>query len=416
MRRTQHGVEYPSAPIGMLRVEFDQRTIAVRTQDAHAPTIAQVGARDKQRRIACPNSGGRAAARPGNIRSMSQLPSPSTMYRAFERKDTAYDGVFWLGVRTTGIFCRPVCRARPPKRENVEFFGATSEALHAGYRPCLKCRPLDSGRRPPPLVERLLLAVEREPGRRYRDAELTGLGVDPSTARRQFKRYCGMTFQAYHRARRMGLALQDIRKGRTVLDSQLDQGFESPSGFREAFARLVGTAPSRAGQVGVLHAKWIETPLGAMLALADDRGLHLLDFVDRRGLERALATLSRRLRARVLPGVHPHLANVERELREYFAGTRRTFETPVVLTGSPFQSRVWEALLEIPAGRTWSYAQLAKHIGQPQAVRAVGRANGDNRLSIVVPCHRVIGADGALTGYGGGLARKQKLLDLERGT
>lgn len=346
---------------------------------------------------------------------MSQLPAPATMYRAFVRRDPAYEGVFWLGVRTTGIFCRPTCRARTPNRENVEFFAAPADALHAGYRPCRKCRPLDHGRKPPPLVEKLLVAVESEPGRRYRDAELAAMGVDPSTARRQFKRYCGMTFQAYHRARRMGLALLDIRKGKTVLDSQLDQGFESGSGFRDAFARLVGTAPSRAQDVGVLHAKWLETPLGPMLALADDCGLHLLDFVDRRGLERALAALQKRLHARALPGRHACLDGIERELREYFAGTRRAFATPVALTGSPFQLAVWRALQDIPAGATCSYAELARRIGRPAAVRAVGRANGDNRLSIVVPCHRVIGADGALTGYGGGLARKRKLLDLERG-
>ena len=235
------------------------------------------------------------------------------MYRAFVRRDPAYEGVFWLGVRTTGIFCRPTCRARTPNRENVEFFAAPTEALHAGYRPCRKCRPLDHGRKPPPLVEKLLVAVEQEPGRRYRDAELTEMGIDPSTARRQFKRYCGMTFQAYHRARRMGLALLDIRKGKSVIDSQLDQGFESGSGFREAFTRLVGTAPSRAQDVAVLHAKWLETPLGAMLALADDRGLHLLDFVDRRGLERALEMLQRRLHARVLPGEHRYLTQIERD-------------------------------------------------------------------------------------------------------
>ena len=345
---------------------------------------------------------------------MPQLPAPNTMYRAFVRRDPAYEGVFWLGVRTTGIFCRPTCRARTPKRENVEFFGAPADALHAGYRPCMKCRPLDHGRAPPPLVQKLLLAVETEPGRRYRDAELAEMGIDPSTARRQFKRYCGMTFQAYHRARRMGLALLDIRKGKTVIDSQLDQGFESGSGFRDAFSRLVGAPPSRAASLGVLHARWLETPLGSMLALADDDGLHLLDFVDRRGLERALAMLQKRRRARALPGEHRYLAQIERELREYFAGTRHVFETPVALTGSPFQTRVWKALQQIPAGVTCSYAQLAARIGQPQAVRAVGRANGDNRLSIIVPCHRVIGSDGALTGYGGGLARKQKLLDHER--
>ncbi|MCC7040694.1 MAG: bifunctional transcriptional activator/DNA repair protein Ada [Burkholderiales bacterium] len=349
-----------------------------------------------------------------DTRALRALPAPATMYRALTRHDPAYEGVFWLGVRTTGIFCRPTCRARTPHRENVEFFASTSDALHAGYRPCLKCRPLDHGRAPPPLVARLLAAVERAPSRRFRDSELADLGIDPSTARRQFKRYCGMTFQAYHRARRMGLALLDIRKGKTVLDSQLDQGFESASGFRDAFNRLVGTAPSRAGDLAVLHARWIETPLGPMLAVADDRGLHLLDFVDRRGLERALAMLQRRLKARVLPGAHRHLDGIEAELAEYFAGARTTFATPIVLTGSEFQQRVWRELLTIPAGETRSYAALAVRIGAPKAVRAVGRANGDNRLSIIVPCHRVIGSDGALQGYGGGLARKQKLLDLEQ--
>ncbi len=345
---------------------------------------------------------------------MPRLPTATTMYRALLRHDSAFEGVFWAGVRTTGVFCRVGCRARPPKRENVEFFGAPADALHAGYRPCLKCRPLDHGRKPPPLVERLLLAVEREPRRRFRDAELTGIGIDPSTARRAFKRYCGMTFQAYHRARRMGLALTDIRRGRSVIDAQLDQGFESGSGFRAAFGRILGGAPSRADNIMVLQAKWLETPLGAMLALADDRGLHLLEFVDRRGLERTLGILQRKLEARVLPGEHPHLTRIAGELADYFAGRRLDFATPVVLTGSPFQTAVWRTLRTIPGGTTWSYAGLAGRIGRAASVRAVGRANGDNRLSIIVPCHRVIGSDGSLTGYGGGLWRKQKLLLHER--
>jgi AraC family transcriptional regulator of adaptative response/methylated-DNA-[protein]-cysteine methyltransferase len=125
--------------------------------------------------------------------------------------------------------------------------------------------------------------------------------------------------------------------------------------------------------------------------------------------------LQNRLHARVLPGEHKYLDQIEQELRDYFAGTLKQFATPVVLTGSPFQQRVWTGLQAIPSGATRSYMELALMIGQPTAVRAVGRANGDNRLSIIVPCHRVIGADGSLTGYGGGLPRKQKLLDLERG-
>ena len=300
---------------------------------------------------------------------MTHLPAPATMYRAFARRDPSYEGVFWLGVRTTGIFCRPTCRARTPKRENVEFFGAPAEALHAGYRPCRKCRPLDHGRKPPPLVEKLLRRRGGGAGPALSATRSSPtMGIDPSTARRQFKRYCGMTFQAYHRARRMGLALLDIRKGKTVLDSQLDQGFESGSGFREAFARLVGAAPSRAQDVGVLHAKWLETPLGAMLALADDRGLHLLDFVDRRGLERALAMLQKRLHARVLPGEHRYLdADRARARANISTGTRRDVRRRRSRSPARRSRRACgRRCRTIPAGTTWSYAELAATIGQPQ--------------------------------------------------
>jgi AraC family transcriptional regulator of adaptative response/methylated-DNA-[protein]-cysteine methyltransferase len=336
------------------------------------------------------------------------------MYRALVDHDPAFEGLFFVGVTTTGIFCRPTCRVRTPKRENVEFFATPQDALHAGFRPCRRCRPLDHGGKPPPLVERLLAAVEAEPSERLTDAGLLERGIDPSTARRQFKRYCGMTFHAYHRARRMGLALAGVRQGKTMLDLQLDQGFESGSGFREAFNRIVGTAPSRAHDVDCLYAQWFETPLGPMLAAADERGLALLEFVDRRSLERELTTLQRRLKRRILPGAHRHLTQIETELSAYFAGRSLVFKTPVTLAGSAFQRAVWTELLAISPGETRSYANIAASIGRPASVRAVGRANGDNRLAIIVPCHRVIGADGTLTGYGGGLWRKAWLLEHER--
>ena len=336
------------------------------------------------------------------------------MYRAVVDRDPAFEGIFIVAVRTTRIFCRPTCRVRTPKRENVEFFRSASEALHAGYRPCLRCRPLQREREAPPVVAQLLAAVEADPTHRLRDADLARKGIDPSTARRAFKRYCGMTFHAYHRARRMGLALAGVRQGKSMLDLQLDHGFESGSGFREAFTRLLGTAPSRARDVDCLYARWIETPLGPMLALADDDGLALLEFVDRRGLERELESLQERLGRRILPGAHRHLDQIERELQAYFVGRSLQFATPIALAGSPFQNAVWNALLAIPAGTTRSYAEVAATVGRPAAVRAVGRANGDNRLCIIVPCHRVIGADGTLTGYGGGLWRKQWLLAHER--
>jgi AraC family transcriptional regulator of adaptative response/methylated-DNA-[protein]-cysteine methyltransferase len=336
------------------------------------------------------------------------------MYRALANRDPAYDGIFYVAVKTTRIFCRSVCHARTPKRENVEFYARTHDALYAGYRPCLRCRPLETRGKPAPMVEKLLAAVEADPSGRLREVDLARMGIDPSTARRQFQRYCGMSFHAYHRARRMGMALTGVREGKSMIDLQLDQGFESSSGFREAFAKVFGTAPSLAHDVDCLYAKWFETPLGPMLALANDAGLYLLEFVDRRGLEREVQALRRRLTQRVVPGEHRHLKRIGEELDAYFAGRSLTFATPLQLTGSSFQRAVWETLRAIPPGETLAYADVAAKIGRPAAVRAVGRANGDNKLTLIVPCHRVIGADGTLTGYGGGLWRKAWLLEHER--
>lgn len=354
------------------------------------------------------------ANRPAQLTSMRPLPSRPAMLRAIAARDPACEGIFFTGVKTTGIFCRPTCRAKTPRPENVEFFRTASEALHAGYRPCLRCRPLDAVPNPPPLVEKLRAAVEHAPDGRLTSNELAALGVDPSTARRQFKRCHGMTFQAYQRARRLGLALRAVRAGGRVTDAQLDQGFESASGFRAAFTRLFGEPPASARRQDCLLAQRIATPLGAMLALADDGGLHLLEFVDRRGLEREILRLRRSRHCAIVPGTNTHLAQIRRELGDYFAGRRLTFSTPLVPAGSEFQLRAWRFLQTIPPAETRSYSAMAAALGQPGARRAAGRANGSNVLCLVIPCHRVIRADGSLSGYGGGVWRKQWLLDHER--
>jgi AraC family transcriptional regulator of adaptative response/methylated-DNA-[protein]-cysteine methyltransferase len=151
-----------------------------------------------------------------------------------------------------------------------------------------------------------------------------------------------------------------------------------------------------------------------MLAGATDEGVCLLEFMDRRMLETQLERLGRLLGAEFTPGRHKNLDTLNRQVKEYFEGKQRDFTVPLVLSGTPFQEKVWKELLTIPYGATRSYGQQAKRIGKPGAVRAVGRANGDNRIAILVPCHRVVGSDGKLTGYGGGLWRKQYLLDLEQ--
>jgi AraC family transcriptional regulator of adaptative response/methylated-DNA-[protein]-cysteine methyltransferase len=246
-------------------------------------------------------------------------------------------------------------------------------------------------------------------------------GLDPVQVRRTFKRGFGMTFQAYQRAIRLGTAMKALHEGTPTIDAGMEAGFESDSGFRDAFVRVFGETPGRARGTVLLTATWIETPLGPMLAIAGDAGLELLEFVDRRALETELRELRASTRfarsaqaAAIVPGDHPILKQTADQLREYFAGTRRDFDLPLNQRGSAFQLAAWQALREIPYGETRSYTDMARRVGSPGAVRAIGRVNGQNQIAIVVPCHRVIRADGSLCGYGGGRWRKQWLIDHEK--
>src|SRR5215467_6073977 len=263
------------------------------------------------------------------MKTLELLPPPEMMYRALVTRDPSFEGIFFVGVRTTGIFCRPTCTAKKPARENVDFFARANQALESGYRPCLRCHPLDPNGHPPKLIERLRTEVERAPDGRLTDKELTALAIDPSTARRQFKRHYGMTFQAYHRARRLGLALREVKRGRRVEEARDGSGFESESGFRDAFEKIFGEPPTVAKNQGGLFAERIETPLGSMLAIADDAGLRLLEFVDRRALERELSILRTRLRTNVVPGEHRHLTATRKQLANYFSGKNLEFAVPV---------------------------------------------------------------------------------------
>lgn len=333
-------------------------------------------------------------------------------YAALLVKDSSFDGVFFAGIRTTGIFCRPTCSARKPKAENCEFFKTAEQALLAGYRPCKRCTPLLLPNEPTGAVKQLIDAVENEPEKRWRDSDFNNLGLGSSTARRQFKLRFGLTFVAYARARRMGLALGAIKKGARIIDAQLDAGYQSGSGFRDAFTKTLGATP-RAKTTVLLYAAWLDTPLGPMLAIADETALHLLEFTDRRGLEREIERLRIKRKAAIIPGETPITAIIKKELTEYFAGKLNSFKTPLALNGTPFQQSVWQVLLTIPYGTTRTYAAQANILNKPTAVRAVASANGCNQLAIIIPCHRVIGSDGKLTGYAGGLARKQWLLEHE---
>ncbi len=343
------------------------------------------------------------------------LPAPDVLYRALAARDSAFDGLFVAGVITTGVFCRPTCGARKPKPENVEYFATAADALHHGYRPCKLCNPLGVPGEAPAWLQPLLDDLHADPQRRWKDQDLRNRNLGPDRVRRWFQKHHGMTFHAYGRALRLAVAFGRLASGDGVAESAYGAGYESLSGFTEAVARTTGRSPARSRTFRLVRIARILTPLGPMIAGAADDGVCLLEFADRRMLETQVERVERTLDARALPGASPHIARLEEELAEYFSGTRRTFTLPLVTAGTPFQESVWAALRTIPYGETRSYQDQAGAIGRPEAVRAVARANGDNRIAILVPCHRVIGKGGELVGYGGGLWRKKCLLDLEAG-
>lgn len=345
---------------------------------------------------------------------MNRQPTHREMERAVRARDASYDGIIYFGVRTTGVFCRPSCPARRALPANVEYFTRAQDAVFAGFRPCKRCRPLRAAGETPAWVEALLERVEADPSARLRDADVRAMGIDPARARRFFRSRYGMTFHAWCRARRLGGALAAIAGGARIDDVVFDHGYESHSGFREAFARLFGTPPGRARGADCVVAGMAETPLGPMVIGATAAGVCLAEFASRRMLETQVATLRRRLGVAVVPGNNRWLDALRVQLGEYFAGTRTAFDLPLVAPGTPFQERVWRALRTIPFGRTWSYETLARRAGVAGAVRAAGTANGANRIAIVIPCHRVVRKGGEPGGYGGGKWRKVALLELER--
>lgn len=307
---------------------------------------------------------------------MVTLPSLSKMYRALLEKGSSFKGIFYIGVRTTGIFCQPTCPAKKPKPENVEYFTSPGAALYAGFRPCLRCYPMGGGQHPPALVGKLIRAVEKKPGERLLKQELLShLQIDLIKARRQFRAYTGMTLPAYHRARRMGLALLQVRKWNNAI-TQVGIGPKLTSDSRKAFTKTFDSGPVTAKPRNYFFSCWIDTPVGAMLAIANSEGLALLEFVDRRGLENEIKRLCYRHKCTIVPGRNPHLEQINEELQCYFSGKSLIFSVPLSFTGSDFQRRTWQLLSQIPAGKTRSYTEMAALLGKPTAVRAMARANG----------------------------------------
>lgn len=338
------------------------------------------------------------------------LPDEETMYRAFAERDRSFEGVFCMGVQTTGIFCRPGCPARVPKRENVEFFPRAGDALAAGFRPCKRCTPMQPSGEYPDWLAPLMMAIDADPLRRWTGQDLREAGVDPARARRWFQKNHDMTLLAYLRARRLGQAFSRIQEGSDVMEAAREADFDSVSGFCEAIRKKTGAAPTRGAERKVLQVAQLASPLGPIMVAGDEESVWLVEFWDRRMLETQFEVLEKRVGAVFFPGQSAATRAMAKELDAYFAGDLEKFETPLRFPGSEHQMTVWRALREVPIGETWTYGELAEKIGKAKAVRSVARAVGENRFAIVIPCHRIVGADGKLTGYGGGIWRKRCLL------
>ena len=348
-----------------------------------------------------------------------------------QRRDRAYDGVFFTGVKTTGIYCRPVCPARPPLFQNCTYWPSAAAAVAAGFRACKRCRPESAPGSPAwsgsaASVKRALGLIDGGAlDTPVAAVEALGdrLGVGARQVRRLFAKHLGASPVAVAQAKRLAAAVRLIDTTATPLAQvALDAGFGSVRRFNEVFRDVHGETPAarRRRTAGApmmqltltRHAPPASTGWGDLLLVTDNDGaLRALDFADYQ--ERMLRLLARHYgRFDLVDGSAP--AAVTLALDRYFAGDLMALDTlPVATGGTEFQRLVWAALRTIPAGTTSGYGALAARIGKPGAARAVGLANGLNPIGIVVPCHRVIGANGTLTGYAGGVERKQWLLEHE---
>ncbi|HKX92546.1 MAG TPA: methylated-DNA--[protein]-cysteine S-methyltransferase [Sphingomicrobium sp.] len=350
----------------------------------------------------------RDAPRSDEVSNVARLDA-DTAWAAFMRRDRAWDGRIIGAVHTTGIYCKPSCPAKRPKRENVTFFTTADEARAAGFRPCLRCKPDEVGR-DREAVARAVKLIEAAEEPLSLEALAQAVGYAPHHFQRLFKRDLGVSPAEYARGLRNRRAQSALKAAGRVTDAIYEAGYSGPSGFySDARARL-GMTPSAwrdGGRGETIRWTTFASPIGEMLIAATSKGICRLTFDD------SEASLRR---------LFPNAMIVKDDggLKDLVEGALTAIERPLAapdlpidVAGTAFQEAVWRELRKIPPGETRSYADIAAAIGQPKAVRAVGTANGDNHVAVLIPCHRVIRSDGSLGGYAGGLDRKRKLLDAE---
>ncbi|WP_076743212.1 bifunctional DNA-binding transcriptional regulator/O6-methylguanine-DNA methyltransferase Ada [Sphingomonas jeddahensis] len=335
---------------------------------------------------------------------------PAAAWAAFEARDRAADGRFVVAVRTTGIYCKPSCPARHPRRENVSFHAGPAEALAAGYRACLRCRPDELGRDRTAVADAIAL-LETADEAPSLDQLAARVGYAPHHFHRLFKRATGITPAAYARARKAHRAAAALADGASVTEAIYDSGYSAPSRFYEHAAPRLGMSPSAWSRGGAgVTIRWTiaSTSLGPLLIAATDRGICRLAF------EEDGANLRACFPAAELIAGGEALSDLAARVIAAVESPDRNHDLPLDVRGTAFQEAIWQALRTIPPGETRSYAQLAALAGRPGAVRAAGTACGANHVPVLIPCHRVTKSDGTIGGYAHGPERKQTLLERER--
>ena len=340
---------------------------------------------------------------------MKTIPTDQDAWAAFERRDRSWDGRVIGAVKTTGIYCKPSCPARRPKRENVIFYPDAASALSAGFRPCLRCRPDQVGREEEAVARavRLLDTAEETP---TLNAVAAAVGYAPHHFQRLFTRLIGVSPAAYWRGLRARRAERHLKDGERVTDVIYDAGYSAPSRFYADAKERLGMTPAAwrdGGRGETVRWTTVDSALGNLLVAATGKGICRLTFDD------SEASLRRLFPNADIVRDDGAMANLVEGALAAISQPSRAHELPIDVAGTAFQEAVWRELRKIPSGETRSYAEIAAAIGQPKAVRAVGTANGDNHVAVLIPCHRVIRSDGTLGGYAGGLDRKQKLLEAE---
>lgn len=335
---------------------------------------------------------------------------PEQAWAAFERRDRRFDGRFVVAVVTTGIYCKPSCAARRPRRENVRFLADGNAARAAGFRACLRCRP-DELARDRQAVEQALQLIGEADGVPALDALAAAVGYAPHHFHRLFKRATGVTPAAYGRNLRAGRLQAALDENHRVTDAIYDAGYSAPSRAYADAANRMGMTPSawkNGGKGVVIRWRVAQSSLGPMLIAATEKGFCRISF------DEGEAELRRRFPRADIRAGDGGFADLAARVVALVDQDGRADDLPVDVQGTAFQQAVWEALRAIPPGETRSYAQIAVAAGRPGAVRAAGSACGGNQLAVLIPCHRVVRSDGELGGYAYGEERKKALLRKEK--